>query len=97
MWTGVNPDITEYFEGLTIAYKIGVEGSVTTFLNINNLGNVSVVKNTNEGISVNYSVDSIILLTYTIDNGVAYWKISDYNEDTKNTVAIIYRMICSYI
>lgn len=62
MWTGVNPDITEYFEGLTIAYKIGIEGSVTTFLNINNLGNVSVVKNTNEGISVNYSVDSIILL-----------------------------------
>ena len=86
IWTGIHPDITEYFEGLTIAYKIGIEGSITTALNINDLGNIPVVKNTSEKISTDYSVGSVILLIYTIDDGVAYWKISDYNEDTKNTV-----------
>lgn len=82
-WTGSNPAITSYYEGLTIAYKVGTAGSTTTTLNINELGAVPVVKNVSTGISTSYAVDSIILLVYTVDGSTARWKIADYDNDVK--------------
>lgn len=82
-WTGSNPAITSYYEGLTIAYKVGTAGSTTTTLNINELGAVPVVKNVSTGISTSYDVDSIILLVYTVDGSTARWKIADYDNDVK--------------
>ena len=43
-WLGSHADITAYYEGLTVAYKIPVKGASTTTLNINSLGATNVVK-----------------------------------------------------
>lgn len=86
-WTGSDPSITEYFDGLTIAYKIGTAGlSDGTKLNINNLGAVTVVKNATTGISTSYPVNSIVFLVYTTDGTSAYWKATDYDANTRNSV-----------
>ena len=84
-WLGSHSDITSYFNGLTVLYKISTAGSTTTTLNINNLGAVTVVKNATTGISTSYAVNSVILLIYTTDDGVAYWKAHDYDANTKNS------------
>lgn len=84
-WTGSHDDITAYYEGLAIIYKIGTAGSTTTTLNINNLGAVSVVKNATTAVSTTFPVNSVILLVYTLDETTAYWKAHDYDTNTKTT------------
>lgn len=83
-WSGSNAAITSLYPGLTIAYKIGVAGTTTTTLNINNLGAVPVVRNVTTGIGTAYAVNSIVILTYTLDGTTAYWKIADYNSTYNN-------------
>ena len=84
-WLGSHDDITSYYPGLMIAYKIGIAGASATTLNINNLGAVTVVKNATTAISTNFAVNSVIFLVYTVDSGTAYWKAHDYDANTKNT------------
>jgi hypothetical protein len=86
-WLGTSEDITEYYDGLTIAYKTNVIGaSGGTTLNINGLGAVSVVRNNNTVVSSQYVPGSILILTYTTDaNGTSYWKIADYDDDKKTS------------
>ena len=85
-WIGSHDEITEYFDGLTILYKVVTAGSTTTTLNINGLGATAVVRNATTGISTACPVDGILLLTYTVDSsGTAYWKTADYDANTKNT------------
>lgn len=85
-WTGSHSDISEYYAGLMIAYKISTAGSTKTTLNINNLGAVTVVKNATSAISTSYAVNSVILLVYTVDGETAYWKAHDYDANTRNSV-----------
>lgn len=83
-WVGTSEDITEYYAGLTVAFKIGVAGASSTTLNINSLGAVKVVRNVTTAVTTQYGVGAIVILTYTVDSsGTAYWKISDYDSDTK--------------
>jgi hypothetical protein len=84
-WTGSHEGITEYYDGLMIAYKISTAGSTTTTLNINGLGAVPVVKNVTTAISTSFAVNSVIFLVYTTDSGTAYWKAHDYDANTKTT------------
>ena len=85
VWTGTCEDITEYYDGLMISYKTNIAGiSGGTTLNINGLGSVAVVRNTTSAITTHYGVGSILMLTYTVDSsGTAYWKLADYDSDTK--------------
>ena len=85
VWTGTCSDITAYYEGLLIAYKTNIAGiSDGTTLNINGLGAVSVVRNTTTAVTTHYGVGSVLMLVYTTDSsGTSYWKISDYDSDTK--------------
>lgn len=85
IWAGTCSDITAYYDGLSIVYKTNIAGiSDGTTLNINGLGAVSVVRNTTTKITTHYGVGSILFLTYTIDSdGTRYWKIADYDSDTK--------------
>ena len=86
VWTGNHEDITEYYSGLMINYKTNVAGvSGGSTLNINNLGAVQVVRNVSTAVTTTYAVGCIINLTYTVDNGTAYWKVADYDVNTKNT------------
>jgi len=84
-WTGTCEDITEYYPGLMVSYKTNVAGvSGGSTLNINGLGAVAVVRNTTSAITTHYGVGSILMLTYTVDSsGTAYWKLVDYDSDTK--------------
>lgn len=83
-WLGSHDGITEYYDGLMIAYKVGIAGASGLTLNINNLGAVSVVRNVSTAVTTHYGVNSIVFLTYTVDSsGTAYWKTSDYDSDTK--------------
>ena len=84
-WTGTHADITEYHNGLMILYKVATAGSTTTTLNINDLGAVPVVRNVSTAISTAYAVNAVVLLTYTVDDSTAYWKVADYDANTKNT------------
>ena len=86
VWTGQHEGITEYYSGLMINYKTNIAGvSGGSTLNINNLGAVQVVRNASTAVTTTYVVDSIINLTYTVDNGTAYWKIADYDVNTKTS------------
>lgn len=85
-WTGTHSDIGSYYEGLMIAYKIGIAGSTTTTLNINNLGAVNVVRNATTAINTSFPVNSVVLLVYTLDGTTAYWKAHDYDANTRNSV-----------
>lgn len=83
-WLGSHADITAYYPGLMIAYKVGIAAASTTKLNINNLGAVSVVANASTAVSTRYPVNSIVFLVYTTDSsGTSYWKVSDYDSDKK--------------
>lgn len=85
-WKGTHPHITEYYAGLTVAYKLNVAGATTTTLNINNLGAVTVVKNAATAVGTSFPVGSILILTYTVDdNKYAYWKVTDQNSTYSNT------------
>jgi lysophospholipase L1-like esterase len=85
-WTGTHPDITAYYDGLMIAYKVGVAGASTTTLNINGLGAVKVVRNATTAVSTVYPVNSVVFLVYTIDGSTAYWKAHDYDANTYQRV-----------
>lgn len=81
-WLGSHNDITKYYNGLMIAYKVGIAGvSGGTTLNINGLGAVSVVRNATTAVTTNYPVNSILFLVYTVDDSKAYWKIADYDAN----------------
>jgi hypothetical protein len=88
VWTGTHNDITEYYDGLMIAYKVGTAGkSGGTTLNINGLGAISVVHNVTTAVSTHYGINSVVLLVYTRDSSAnAYWKVVNYyDSNTKNT------------
>ena len=86
IWLGTHSDIKSYYAGLTVAYKIPIAGvSTGTTLNINDLGAVTVVRNATTLVGTAYAVNSIVRLTYTVDNGTPYWKIADYDANTTTT------------
>lgn len=83
-WEGTNADITEYYDGLVVAFDVGVAGvSGGTTLNINGLGAVKVVRNASSAVTTHYGVGSVILLVYSDSGGTAFWKVADYDSDTK--------------
>lgn len=82
VWTGTYEGITEYYEGLTVLYKLNVAGvSGGSTLNINNLGAVSVKRNASTAVTTTYPVGSVVMLTYS---GGA-WLTADYDVDSRNT------------
>lgn len=67
-WLGSHADITEYFDGLTILYKINkAGGSSTTTLNINSLGAKTVYRQGTTKLTTHYPVNSVIILAYMAD------------------------------
>ena len=85
-WTGSHSDITAYYKGLVIAYKIGVTGNESqSTLNINNLGAVPVKRNKTGAVNTQYPVGAILILVYTLTDNVASWEIADYDTNSKMT------------
>jgi hypothetical protein len=90
-WLGAHDDIDKYYPGLTILYKVSTAGSTSTTLNINGLGPINVVRNATTGVSTAFPVNSIVLLTYTMDSdGNTYWKTADYDTNSYSYVRQYY-------
>ena len=85
VWTGTCSDITEYYDGLTVAYLINIAGiSDGSTLNINGLGAKNVRRNVSN-VTTHYAANSLIHLTYVTIDGTGYWQMSDYDSNTKNS------------
>ncbi len=82
-WLGTNSDIKNYYNGLTIAYKIGIAGASTTTLNINNLGAIQVYRNAG-AFTTHLPVNTVAILTYTTIDGVGRWVWADYVDGTES-------------
>ena len=78
VWTGTVSGVTALYTGMKIAYKIPIAGgSSSTYLNINNLGNKYVYRNTGN-ITTHLPVNTIVFLTY---NG-SQWVWADYDSNS---------------
>lgn len=88
-WTGTSDRITEYYDGLTIRYKIGVEGQSTVTLNINGLGAKTVYRFSTTKLTTHFPVGSIIQLIYHADLNGGCWVTNDYDANT-NTYQRVY-------
>ena len=81
-WTGTCESITEYYDGLTILYKLNVAGaSGGTTLDINGLGAVAVNRNASTAVTTIYPAGTVLLLTYSGGK----WLTADYDANSKNT------------
>lgn len=97
-WVGSNSKIKSYYQGLTVAYKVGIAGgSSTTTLNINGLGAVTVKRN-DSNLTTHVPVNSVVVLVY---DG-AYWRWSDYSTSNNQATQYItttnteYPILCCY-
>ena len=85
-WLGSHIGIKEYYDGLTIAYKIPGAGARTTTLNINDLGAKTVYRNASSKITTHYPVNTVIILTYISTGSYPGWHRADY--DTTDTYSL---------
>lgn len=85
-WLGTHNKITSYYKGLTIAYKIPIAGASTTTLNINDLGAITVKRNTSN-LTTHIPVNSVIVLVYDGTNFM--W--SDYDSTDTSTLRLYYQ------
>jgi hypothetical protein len=82
VWTGTHSEITEYYNGLTVVYHIGIAGASTDTLSINGLAAATVYRmyvspSDNWKLTTHYPVGTVLTLTYK--NG--YWLTnSDYDS-----------------
>ena len=88
-WVGTSDRITEYYDGLSLRYKIGVAGQSTTTLNINGLGAKTVYLFNTTKLTTQFPVNSIINLIYHADLNKGCWVCSDYDSNT-NTYQRVY-------
>jgi len=78
-WTGNIEGLTAYYDGLTIRYRIGINGAATTTLNINGLGAVTVQRYVGSGnITTHFSVNSIITITKVASS----WVVQNWYDST---------------
>lgn len=84
-WTGTAQSLldlghTAYYDGMTIAFKVGIAGLTTTYLNINGWGDkVCYLRGTTK-ISTQYPVGTMVTLTYNADQNAFY--SSDYDANS---------------
>ena len=87
-WLGSHSDITEYYKGLTIAYKIPIAGASTTTLNINSLGAKTCYIATSK-LTTHYGVGTVVILVYdgTYFRAADYWNSNTYSDCACTTAA----------
>ena len=81
-WLGTNSRITEYYDGLTILYKINKAGASTTTLNINGLGAKTVYRYGTTKVTTHFGVNSIIVLSYMADLNSGCWMVLNSYDST---------------
>ena len=94
-WLGSSNRFTDYYDGLTIRYKIPVAGASTTTLNINGKGAKTVYRFGTTKLTTHFPVGSIIRLTYHESLNSGCWMCNDYDANT-NTQMRVYRQTSGY-
>lgn len=84
-WKAQCSDITEYYDGLTIALQVPIAGASTTTLNINDLGGKTVYRYSTTKVTTQYAVDTVIILVYSATKNA--WYTTDYDSNTYVTQA----------
>ena len=79
-WLGSISGLTSYYDGLTIRYKIPVNGASTTTLNINGIGAATIYHYGTSKVTTHYPVGSVISLTYISANGGSWSKDMYYDS-----------------
>ena len=79
-WIGTNEDITEYYDGLVVNYKIGVAGASTTKLNINGLGAKTCYLRGTTKLTTHYDVGTMVMLSYNATKDAFY--SADYDANS---------------
>lgn len=90
-WLGSNDRIIEYYDGLTVLYKINVAGhkdGVT--LNINGKGAKTVYRYGTTKVTTHYPVNSVIVLSYMADINSGCWMVLGDYDSNSNTVPSAY-------
>ena len=102
-WLGSSDEITEYYDGLTIAYKLNIAGASTTTLNINGLGAKTVYLRGTTKLTTHYATDTVIIAVYTTVDGTGRWYVNDYDANSyayvrqyTTTTAAEYPMLFAY-
>ena len=85
-WTGTSSGFTDYYDGLVVAYDIGIAGATTTTLNINGKGAKTVYLRGTTKLTTHYAVGTIILLVYSADADA--WYKSDYDSNGNTTIRV---------
>ena len=92
VWTGTHSEITAYYNGLTVVYRIGIAGASTTTLNINGLGAGTIYRyylngsNTSK-LTTHYRAGTVVVLTYRDGYWLTtedYYTSEDYNMRWEN-------------
>ena len=89
-WLGTSDRITEYYDGLTIRYKIPEVGQSTVTLNVNGLGAKTIYRFSTTKLTTQFPVGSIITLIYHADLNDGCWVTNDYDANT-NTYQRLYK------
>lgn len=91
VWKGTCPDITQYRDGLMVAYRTIVSGGATTTLDINGLGAIPIKRNgMNYDANYYYTKGAVLTLTYVEVEGVACWQMADvwWSDTDRKTSAV---------
>lgn len=80
-WTGTVTGLAAYYDGLSIAYKIGIAGAGTVTLNLNSLGAKTVRRN-DTLLTTHLPVNTIVTLIYTTISGNGYFVWADFDSDS---------------
>jgi hypothetical protein len=86
-WIGSISGLTQYYNGLKIAFRVGLLPSTSTTLNINNLGAIAILGNSGS-FSVNALVDNVLYLTYVTISGTGYFVWSDATGSGSASVTV---------
>lgn len=96
-WTGTLSGLTSYYDGLTILYKINIIGSSSCItLNLNNLGEIHVLRYGNTHLTNQFKVGSTIMLSYISSENCWFVTGDNSHEDSESiTQQEIYDMMFS--
>jgi len=84
-WLGTDPDITSYYDGLVIWYRITINGASTTTLNINGLGAKTIYRYSTAKLTTHWPVNSVIPLVYVAAlNGGSFIGGYDWSDGTQS-------------
>ncbi|ETB63582.1 TPA: hypothetical protein DIC38_02640 [Candidatus Nomurabacteria bacterium] len=87
-WLGSHPNITSYYDGLTVRYYTPIAGAATTTLNINSLGAKTIYYAGATKLTTHYPALSVITLTYSATQNGGSWFVQPFYADGNESYTV---------